>query len=61
MMVIAHGGETITPTGSGHVRVSIEDHRTRVWVDDVEQIVNRSTRRDARNASRSLPGNQPRY
>lgn len=55
--IIAHGGERVTPPGDGtSVRVRVEDHRVRVWVDEVERIVDRRTRHMARQAGRPLPG-----
>lgn len=56
--IVAHGGETVTPPGAGGgsaVRVVLEDHRTRVFVDDVERAVETVTRRQARHAGRGLP------
>lgn len=38
------------------VRVVVEDHRTRVYVDDVEQIVHQTLRRETRLGNRPLPG-----
>lgn len=56
--VIAHGGERITgPDDGSHVRVSVTDERVRVWHNDVEQIVQNTTRTAARHARRRLPGN----
>lgn len=60
-MALVHGGEEITPPGSAStnstgVKVRVEDHRTRVWVNDVEQIINSSNRQSSRRASRNLPG-----
>jgi hypothetical protein len=42
--------------GGGNVRVVVQDERIRVWVDDVEQIVEQKLRRDSRQAGRGLPG-----
>lgn len=52
--VIAHGGEQIGM--SSNVRVKVEDHRTRVWVDEVEQTVRQVVNPAARRARRRLPG-----
>jgi len=57
--IIAHGGEKVTPASNGQatrVMVRMEDHRTRVWVDDVEQHVQQATSVAARHARRNLPG-----
>jgi hypothetical protein len=56
--IIAHGGETIVPEGGAgpSVRVVIQDERVRVFVDDVEQIVERTMRREARRGGRVMPG-----
>jgi hypothetical protein len=61
MMVVAHGGEAIgqpAATAGVNVRVIMEDNRTRVFVNDVEQMVEAATRRAATGASRSLPGSR---
>jgi hypothetical protein len=57
--IIAHGGETVTPLGGDPTRVAVrvEDHRTRVWVDDVEHTVNMANNRAVRHARRGLAGN----
>lgn len=57
-IIRAHGGERITsPNSNGpSVRVVMEDHRTRVFVDDVERIVEQKTRSMARTGARGLPG-----
>lgn len=64
--IIAHGGERVVSVAdqqaaAGHgaqqrVRVVVEDHRTRVYVDEVEAIVERVTNRQARIGARRLPG-----
>jgi TP901 family phage tail tape measure protein len=59
--IVAHGGERVltrdeAETPIGATRVLVEDHRVRVWVDEVEQIVDSKMRRDGRSASRGLPG-----
>jgi hypothetical protein len=54
--VIAHGGEAIGQNGTADVRVVLEDHRTRVFVNDVEQAIATVTRGMARRAGRGLPG-----
>lgn len=60
---IVQAGETITPRGADgpQVRVVVEDRRVRVYVDDVEQIVERKLRTDTRRAGRSLPGAGRRF
>ena len=55
--IIAHGGERISNgDDQAHVRVSMEDHRTRVWVNNVEHQVDQRTSAAARHARRALPG-----
>ena len=55
--VVAHGGEAIgQPAGGVNVRVIMEDNRTRVFVNDVEQAVETVNRRMATQAARGLPG-----
>lgn len=53
-MALVHGGERITPLGedSTRVHVRVEDHRTRVWVNEREH----ASSTIARRASRGLPG-----
>jgi hypothetical protein len=58
-MIIAHGGESVRPAGA-NVRVIMEDHRTRVFVNDVEQAVEQAGRRQSRTARRRLPGSTGR-
>lgn len=53
--IIAHGGEVVQPVGAdvnSTVKVIMEDHRTRAFVDGVEQKVDGMAGR----ARRSLPG-----
>lgn len=57
--IIARAGETVSPAGA-HVRVVMEDHRTRVFVNDVEQAIEQAGRRTSRTASRRLPGSTGR-
>jgi len=55
---IVHGGEIIkNPEISNNVKVSLEDTRTRVVVDDVEHVMDMVNRRMTRSVSRRLPGN----
>jgi hypothetical protein len=59
--IIAHGGETVTPPEQQRqqpmrMTIQISDQTTRVWLDDVEQIVQQATNTAARHARRSLPG-----
>lgn len=61
VMILGHGGEEVIPVGDtngagARVRVVMEDHRTRVFVNDVEQAVETVTRRQARTGARGLPG-----
>jgi hypothetical protein len=54
---IVHGGEKITtPDVNNNVKVMLEDHRTRVFVDDVEYAMNMVNRRMSRTVARRLPG-----
>lgn len=58
LTAILHGGEeirTLDQQQSGNVRVHVEDHRVRVWVDDVEQIVEQKTRKMSQRV-KGLPG-----
>jgi murein DD-endopeptidase MepM/ murein hydrolase activator NlpD len=55
--IIAHGGETITPSQPQmRMLIRLEDNRTRIFVDDVEQQVHVTTTTAARHARRQLPG-----
>jgi hypothetical protein len=54
--IIAHGGEMVSQNATADVRVVLEDHRTRVFVNDVEQAIATVTRGMARRAGRGLPG-----
>jgi murein DD-endopeptidase MepM/ murein hydrolase activator NlpD len=54
---IVHGGEKITPPDiNSSVRVVLEDNRTRVLVDDVEQAMAVVNRKTGRAVGRGLPG-----
>lgn len=60
VMAKLKAGEEVIPIGGrsasgSDVRVRMEDHRTRVWVDDVEQIVEQKMRKAASSA-RPRPG-----
>jgi len=55
---IVHGGEIIkAPDVNNNVKVSLEDFRTRVQVDDVEHVMDMVNRRMTRSVQRRLPGN----
>lgn len=57
--VIAHGGESITPPGQSkpmQIQIRLEDNRTLVSVDGVQQSVTATTNTAARHARRNLPG-----
>ena len=54
---IVHGGEIIkAPDVNNNVKVLMEDHRTRVFVDDVEHVMNLANRRMTRSVTRRLAG-----
>ena len=58
--IIAHAGEAVGTPGDTHVHVHLADGMG--WLKQFINVeVDQNTRRDARNASRSLPGHAGRY
>ena len=58
--IIAHAGEVVGQPGDTHVHVHVADGMG--WLKQFINVeVGQSTRRDARNASRMLPGSKGRY